>query len=107
VQAFGSDYPVFPMAPLEGIRVAVTRETASGQPRGGWYPAGKISAEAAVRHYTRDAAWAGFREQELGTLAVGKWADFVVLEGEVLGGRVEMTVIGGRVGYCRGGRCGG
>jgi predicted amidohydrolase YtcJ len=104
VQAFGSDYPVFPMAPLEGIRVAVTRETVSGQPRGGWYPAGKISAESAVRHYTRDAAWAGFREQELGTLAVGKWADFVVLSGDVVGGevtgvRVEMTVVGGRVAY--------
>jgi predicted amidohydrolase YtcJ len=104
VQAFGSDYPVFPMAPLEGIRVAVTRETASGQPRGGWYPAGKISAESAVRHYTRDAAWAGFRDAELGSLAVGKWADFVVLSrdvvrGEVSGARVEMTVVGGRVAH--------
>ncbi|MBU6367797.1 MAG: amidohydrolase, partial [Gemmatimonadetes bacterium] len=74
VQAFGSDYPVFPMAPLEGIRVAVTRQTPDGKPAGGWYPAGKISAEAALRHYTRDAAWAGFREGEVGTIAVGTWA---------------------------------
>jgi predicted amidohydrolase YtcJ/outer membrane protein assembly factor BamB len=101
VQAFGSDYPVFPMAPLEGIRVAVTRETAQGTPRGGWHPAGKISAEAALRHYTRDAAWAGFRDQDLGTLAVGKWADFVVIGGDVVGGRVEMTVVGGRAAYVR------
>ncbi len=101
VQAFGSDYPVFPMAPLEGIRVAVTRETAQGTPRGGWYPAGKLTPEAALQHYTRDAAWAAFRDQELGTLAAGNWADFVVIGGDVAGGRVEMTVVGGRTAYVR------
>jgi predicted amidohydrolase YtcJ len=110
VQAFGSDYPVFPMDPLRGIYTAVTRMTPEGTPRGGWYPAGRISVEAALRHYTRDAAYAGFMEREVGTLAPGYWADFVVLSEDLLTvpaeeilGRVhvERTVVGGRTTYAR------
>lgn len=104
VQAFGSDYPVFPMDVIRGIYTAVTRMTPEGTPKGGWYPAGRISVEAALRHYTRDAAYAAFMEQEVGVLRVGMLADFVVLSDDLLAVpperllqvRVVRTVVGGR-----------
>ncbi len=104
VQAFGSDYPVFPMDVMRGIATAVTRTMPDGTPSGGWYPQHRISVEAALRHFTRDAAYASFAEREKGTLAVGKYADFVVLSDDVLAvppaqlfkTKVLLTVMGGR-----------
>lgn len=104
VQAFGSDYPVFTMEVMRGIHAAVTRQLPDGTPAGGWYPDHRISVEAAVRHFTQDAAYASFDEANKGTLAAGKWADFVVLSEDVFaippaqlaGVRVWLTVMGGR-----------
>jgi hypothetical protein len=106
-QAFGSDYPVFPMDVLAGIYTAVTRQLPDGTPRGGWYPAGRITLDAALRHFTRDAAYAAFMERETGTLEMGKLADFVVLSQDIfsvppatlLRTRVQLTVVGGREVY--------
>ena len=107
VQAFGSDWGVFPFEPLPAIYTAVTRMTPRGTPPGGWYPAGCISVEAALRHYTRDGAYAAFDETTRGTLTAGKLADFIVLSkdiltipsGEILTTRVLLTVMGGRDTY--------
>ena len=104
VQAFGSDYPVFPMDVIRGIYTAVTRMTPEGTPKGGWYPAGRISVETALRHFTRDAAYAAFMEKEAGMLREGFLADFVVLSEDLLAlppeqllrVKVERTVVGGR-----------
>lgn len=104
VQAFGSDYPVFTMEVMRGIHAAVTRELPDGTPAGGWYPDHRIPVEAAVRHFTQDAAYASFDEANKGTLAEGKWADFVVLTEDVFAipparladVRVWLTVMGGR-----------
>jgi hypothetical protein len=104
VQAFGSDYPVFTMNVLMGLWTAVTRQTPDGSPKGGWYPAGRISVEAALRHFTRDAAFAEFAESRKGTLTAGKYADFVVLSEDIVTGppetllsaKVLLTVMGGR-----------
>jgi predicted amidohydrolase YtcJ len=106
-QAFGSDYPVFYLSPIEGIAVAVTRMTADGNPPGGWHPAGRISVEAALRHYTIDGAFATFNEDIRGSLVAGKLADFVVLSQDLIQvqptaireTRVLMTVMGGRETY--------
>ena len=104
VQAFGSDYPVFSMDPMLGIHIAVTRQMPDGTPPGGWFPEHRIGLEAALRHYTRDAAYAAFRELELGVLAPGMLADFVVLSEEIIGAEAAallrtkpvLTVMGGR-----------
>ena len=81
--------------------------TPEGTPVGGWYPQNRISVEAALRHFTRDAAYASFDENDKGTLAPGKLADFVVLSEDILTGsperilkaRVLLTVMGGRETY--------
>lgn len=104
VQAFGSDYPVFTMDVMRGVHAAVTREMPDGTPRGGWYPEHRISVGAAIRHFTRDSAFASFDETEKGTLAVGKLADFVVLSDDIFAiapsrlheVRAMLTVMGGR-----------
>ncbi len=103
VQAFGSDWPVFSMEVLAGIYCAVTRETPEGTPPGGWQPQSRISAAAALRHFTADAAYAGFAENDYGRIAPGMFADFVVLSSDVtkiaprgiLKTRVLLTVMGG------------
>jgi predicted amidohydrolase YtcJ len=107
LQAFGSDWPVFSMEALKGIYCAVTRRTPEGVPAGGWHPESRIGVEAALRHFTRDAAYASFDEDSKGTLAPGKLADFVVLSDDILAGpperilnaRVLLTVMGGRDSY--------
>jgi predicted amidohydrolase YtcJ len=107
VQVFGSDWGVFPFEPLPAIYTAVTRMTPAGTPAGGWYPAGRISVEAALRHYTRDGAYASFDEKVRGTLSAGKLADFVVLSKdiltippeEILTTKVLLTVMGGKETY--------
>ena len=104
IQAFGSDYPVYSMDPLAGIYAVVTRQTREGTPAGGSHPENRITVEAALRHYTRDAAYASFDESRKGTIAVGKYADFVVLSGDILAAspqdllrtQVLLTVMGGR-----------
>ena len=77
--AFGSDWPVAPPTPLEGIYAAVTRRTLDGKHPGGWVPQQKITVEEALRAYTADAAYAEFAEKRKGTLETGKLADFVLL----------------------------
>lgn len=103
VQAFGSDWPVFSCEVLRALRAALTRTTVEGNPPGGWHPEQRISAAAALRHYTHDAAYASFDEGRKGTLAPGKFADFVVTSRDLLAGpesvakaEIMLTVMGGR-----------
>jgi predicted amidohydrolase YtcJ len=107
VQAFGSDWNVFDFSPLKGMYAAVTRMTPDGTPAGGWYPQGRISVEAALRHYTRDGAYASFAESVRGTLTPGKQADLVVLSkdiltapaNDILSTKVLLTIMAGRDTY--------
>lgn len=107
IQAFGSDYPVFPMDPLLGIYTAVTRQLPDGTPRGGWQPQHRIAVESALKHYTWGAAYAAFREQELGVLRTGYYADLVVLSEDILvpdaqallRAKPVLTMVGGRETY--------
>lgn len=82
--ALGSDFPVESADPMLGLHAAITRQDLQGQPLHGWYPAQRITAYEALRGFTLDAAYAGFDETRLGSLSVGKQADFVVLERDPL-----------------------
>jgi predicted amidohydrolase YtcJ len=77
--ALGSDFPVESVDPRLGLYAAATRTDADGAPPGGWHPEDKLTAFEALRGFTLDAAYAGFAEDEVGSLAAGKRADFVVL----------------------------
>ena len=105
--AGGSDAPVESFSILGNIYAAAARADLSGEPVGGWLPEEKLSVMEAVRLFTSDAAYASFDEGQLGTLAVGKLADLVVLDRnlfelkgrDILEAKVAMTMVGGRVVY--------
>lgn len=77
--ALGSDFPVESVDPRLGLHAATTRTDGEGQPAGGWRPEELLTPFEALRGFTLDAAWAGFGEEEVGSLEAGKRADFVVL----------------------------
>jgi predicted amidohydrolase YtcJ len=105
--AFGSDWNVAPLDPIQGLAAAVTRQTLDGKHAGGWIPEQKISIEEAVRAYTVGSAQAEFQEQEKGMLAVGMLADMVMLSAdifsiapsEITSTHVVMTFVDGREVY--------
>ncbi|HEV8633363.1 MAG TPA: amidohydrolase [Chloroflexota bacterium] len=107
--AFGTDCPVEPLDPIATIHAAVTRRRADGTPPAGWHPEQRLTVEESVCAYTHGSAYAAGEEGRKGGLAVGKLADVTVLsrdplavaEEELLGLRVEATVVGGRVVYQR------
>jgi len=108
--AFGSDWPVAPISALQGIDAAVNRRTLDGRHPEGWYPEQRISVAEAVEAYTLNSAYAGFEENDRGSLEPGKLADFVVLSRDILepaerdhlaDTRVDMTVVGGKVVFKR------
>ena len=76
---FGSDWSVAPLEPLSGIYGAVTRRTLDGKNPDGWVPEQRITVEQAVKAYTINNAYAGFQEDDAGTIEVGKLADMVII----------------------------
>ncbi len=82
--ALGSDFPVERPDPLLGFYAAVSRQDTKGWPAGGWYSSQKLSREQALYGFTRGAAYAAFQEQQIGSLEVGKFADFVVLSRDIM-----------------------
>ena len=102
--ALGSDFPVERVDPLIGIYAAVSRQDAQGQPAEGWLPDQRLSIAEALDGFTRGAAYAGFAEDQVGTLEVGKAADFVVLSVDphivrgraLLAVKVRSTWVGGK-----------
>lgn len=89
---FGSDCPVETLDPWVGIHAAVTRERATGEPRGGWYPQEKLSVAVAVRAYTNPLRVGG-----LGDCVVLSQNIFEIPAREILATRVVQTIVGGRV----------
>lgn len=103
--AFGTDYPVEPVAPFRGLYVAVTRRSEDGKQE--YFPEQRITMEQAIAAYTTGSAYAEFAEKDKGLLAPGMLADFVVLDrdltaipaAQILKTRVLRTVVGGKTVY--------
>jgi len=105
--AFGSDWTVAPLDPLQGIYAAVTRATLDGKNPGGWYPGQKLTVAEAVEAYTMGSAYAEFSEKEKGSITLGKLADIVVLDADLFAiapekikdVKVTTTIVGGKIVY--------
>jgi len=103
--AFGTDYPVEPVAPFRGLYAAVTRKSEDGKLE--YFPEQRLTIDQAIAAYTTGSAYAEFAEKDKGILAPGKLADFVVLDRDltaipaeqILGTRVLRTVVGGKSVY--------
>ena len=112
VLCFGTDWPgtsasEYPINPMLGLYAAVTRQTLTGQPAGGWFPDERISIEDAIRAYTLNTAYANFEEKSKGSIEVGKLGDLTVLSKnllkvapkELLTTDVLFTIVDGKVVY--------
>ncbi len=81
--AFGSDFPVESPNPFPGLAAAISRQGLDGLPAGGWRPQERVSFATALAGFTRDAAYAGFAEDRIGSLDPGKYADFIMVDRDV------------------------
>lgn len=105
VVAGGSDAPVEVGSPLIEFYAAVARKDLNGNAGEGWHPEQALSRNQALALFTSSAAFASFQEDDLGTISVGKIADFTVFdrdlmtipEAEILNASPVMTVIGGEI----------
>ena len=108
----GSDFPVEAVNPLLSFHSAVARQDAENWPAGGWMPEQKMTREEALKSMTIWPAFAGFQEAAMGSLTAGKFADFVILDRDImtvadrdiLGTTVVATYIGGKPVYERAAR---
>jgi predicted amidohydrolase YtcJ len=105
----GTDAPVDPVDPMIRFHAAISRQDADGWPVGGWFPAQRMTRAEALQSMTLWPAYASFTEGEAGSITPGKFADFVVLDQDImtvaperiLETQVLMTVLGGRTVYER------
>ena len=103
--AFGTDYSVEPIEPMEGLYAAVTRKDRMGEEGEGWYPEQKLTMEEAIELYTLGAAYAQFMEERKGMIRVGYLADLVMVNqdlleipgDEIMKTQVDYTIVGGKV----------
>jgi len=87
--ANGTDFPIEGISPVMTFYAAVSRQDITGYPAGGFMPWNALSREDALRSITIWAAKADFLEQRKGSLEVGKDADFVVLDQDIMNIPVE------------------
>lgn len=81
ILAFGSDAPVEPFRPFEGLYSAVARRQPNGSPSpDGWLPDLKLTVDEALRAYTTGPAYAAGLETRQGQLDRGFYADLIVLD---------------------------
>ena len=97
----GSDCPVEDCDVLANLYYAVTRMGMDGKP---WYPENGVTMEEALKMFTIEGAYSAFEEAERGSITIGKYADFTVLDKnimknppeELLNTKVLMTVVNGK-----------
>ncbi len=107
--ALGTDFPIEGIDPLKTFYAAVARKDMKGYPSDGFQMENALSREDALRGMTLWAAMANFEEDEKGTIEVGKYADLVILDRDIvtvpaediLGTQVEYTIVNGEVVYSR------
>ncbi len=103
----GSDFPVESINPLYGFYAAVARKDHKGFPEQGFHIEEGLTREEALKAMTIWAAYSNFEEEEKGSIEIGKFADFVILEKDLFNINIEEiitlkvlnTYIGGELVY--------
>ena len=80
----GTDFPVENIYPLYTFYSAVFRTDHEGWPEGGWHKDEGLTREQTLRAMTSWAAKSSFEEDEKGQLVPGMWADFVILDTDLM-----------------------
>jgi predicted amidohydrolase YtcJ len=101
--ANGTDFPIENISPLNTFYASVSRKDLKGWPVGGFQPENALTRDEALRSITNWAAKSCFEETLKGSIEVGKLADFVILdkdlmtvpEAEIFKVRVLKTFVGG------------
>ena len=103
----GTDFPVEDISPIKTFYAAVVRKDAKGYPPSGFQKENALTRDQTLRGMTIWAAKADFMEQEVGSIELGKKADFIILdtdlmhasESELLNTKVVATYLGGKKVY--------
>jgi predicted amidohydrolase YtcJ len=103
--ATGTDYPDDAGDPVTTLYCMVTERGANGLPAGGFRPDQRVDVDTALRAATEGAAYAAFQEDHLGSLTIGRLADFTTLSGDpyttapdkLRSLRVLRTVVAGKI----------
>ncbi len=78
--ANGTDAPIEPVDTRRTFHAAIARQNEANLPPGGWYPSQRMTRAEALASMTVWAARANFMEHAAGSITVGKYADFAVLD---------------------------
>src|SRR6185295_10727630 len=89
--ALGTDFPVENINPLYTFYAAVARKDLKGFPEGGFQMENALSRENALKGMTIWGAFSNFEEKEKGSIEPGKFADFIILENDIM--KVEMEKV--------------
>lgn len=107
IVALGTDFPVEKVNPMLTFYAAISRRDLNGFPEEGFQRENRLSRGSALLGMTRWAAYANFEEKQKGSIEIGKVADFVMLDRDIMevthrlipGARVVATFLNGKIVY--------
>ena len=107
IVALGTDFPVEKVNPMLTFYAAISRRDLNGFPEEGFQRENRLSRGSALLGMTRWAAYANFEDKQKGSIEIGKVADFVMLDRDIMevthrlipGARVVATFLNGKIVY--------
>ncbi len=105
----GTDAPVEVGDPRIEFYAATQRKDLKGYSNEAWYPSQKVTSQEALKMFTTWPAYASFQENNLGSIEIGKAADFTVYDtdimtavgSDILSAKTIMTMVDGQIAFKR------
>jgi predicted amidohydrolase YtcJ len=92
ILALGTDFPVENINPFETFYAAVARKVPGEKSSQVFQPSNALSRYEALMGLTRWAAYANFEDSEKGSIEVGKYADFIILDRDIMEVKIESVL---------------